>query len=84
MDFFIGGHFFHEHFATALTLFKKMLVGGVDFQESWSAGIYPRIAVPYVFVTFWAEISVSGDVAGAQPWISSSAVTFFMEVLHPR
>ena len=33
MDFFIRGHFFHESFASALTFFKKMLVGGVDFQE---------------------------------------------------
>ena len=76
MDFLIRGHFFRESPASALTFFEKMMAGGENFKKSWSAGIYPRIAVPYVFVTFWAGISVGGDVAGTQPWISSSAVTF--------
>ena len=76
MDFFIRGHFFHESFASALTFFKKMLVFGVDFQEKLVGRDSSKDRGTLRFVTFWAEISVSGDVAGAQPWISSSAVTF--------
>ena len=84
MHFFIRGHFFHESFASALTFFKKMLVGGVNFQEKLVGGDLSKNRGTLRFVAFWAEISVSGDVAGSQPWISSSAVTFSMKVLHPR
>jgi len=70
MDFLIRGHFFHESFASALTFIKKMLVGGVDFQEKLVGRGLSKNRGTLRFC--WSE----GGVTGAQRSPSPERDTF--------